>query len=130
VDSEGEGSVVAASPGVGSDFRELVAYRLAVELADDLHRLASGWNSFDRWSLGVQLVRAADSVGANMAEAMGRWHVADRRRLLFIARGSLYETEHWILRAESRGLLEQGTCDRVGQVGRALNGLIKKPTHE
>jgi four helix bundle protein len=78
----------------------------------------------------VQLVRAGDSVGANIAEAMGRWHVADRRRLLFIARGSLYETEHWMLRAESRGLLKRGASDRLGELGRALNGLIKKPTHE
>jgi four helix bundle protein len=128
VDSEGEGSFVAASPLVASDFRDLVAYRLDVEVADDLHRLAAGWSAFDRWSLGVQLVRAVDSVGANIAEAMGRWHVADRRRLLFIARGSLYEAEHWMLRAESRGLLEPGANDRLGEVGRALNGLIKTPT--
>jgi four helix bundle protein len=130
VDSEGEGSVAAASPVVGSDSRELVAYRTAVSLADDLHGFAASWGSFDRWSLGVQLVRAADSIGANIAEAMGRWHVADRRRLLFIARGSLYETEHWVLRAESRGLLAPGADDRVSEVGRALNGLIKRPTAE
>ncbi len=93
-----------------------------------MHEVAARWNSFERWSIGVQLVRAADSVGANVAEAMGRWHAPDRRRFLFIARGSLYETEHWMLRAEARGLLEPGSNDRLGEVGRALNGLIKKPT--
>ena len=128
VDSEGEGSRAAASPLVASDFRQLVAYQLAVDLADSLHSVAARWSSFDRWSIGVQLVRAADSVGANIAEAMGRWHVPDRRRLLFVARGSLYETEHWILRAESRGLIEQGTNNRVNEAGKALNGLIRKPT--
>jgi four helix bundle protein len=112
---------------VSSDFRQLVAYRLAVDVADRAHSAAARWPSFDRWTVGVQLVRAADSVGANIAEAMGRWHGPDRRRLLFIARGSLYETEHWMLRAEGRGLLEPGTNDRLGEVARALNGLIRSP---
>ncbi len=130
VGSEGECSGVTASVCVGSAFRDLVAYRLSVEIADDMHATVARWSSFDRWSLGVELVRAADSVGANIAEAMGRWHVPDRRRLLFIARGSLHETEHWILRAEARGLLEPGTNDRLGEVARALNGLIRRPAKE
>jgi four helix bundle protein len=113
---------------VSSDFRQLAAYRLAVEVADFAHAAAARWDSFDRWTVGVQLVRAADSVGANIAEGLGRWHGPDRRRLFFIARGSLYEAEHWMLRAESRGLLEPGTNDQLGEVARALNGLIKQPT--
>jgi four helix bundle protein len=113
---------------VSSDFRRLAAYRLAVEAADAMHSAAAGWDSFDRWTVGVQLVRSADSIGANIAEAMGRWHVPDRRRFLFIARGSLYETEHWMLRGEERGLLEPCTNDRLGEVAMALNGLIRSPT--
>ena len=53
--------------------------------------------------------------------------MADERRLLYIARGSLYETEHWIVRAERRGLLELGTSARAEEIARLLNGLIKKP---
>ena len=33
-----------------------------------------------------------------------------------IARGSLYETEHWLLRAEERGLIEPGTSTRTDEV--------------
>jgi len=111
-----------------SKFHDLAVYRLAVSLADDMHRAAARWPAFERSSLGLQLVRAADSVGANIAEASGRWHLADKRRVLFIARGSLYETEHWIARAEQRGLLIPGTRARAEEVARALNGLIKHPT--
>jgi four helix bundle protein len=50
------------------------------------------------------LVRAADSIGANIAEANGRAKGPDQSRLLVIARGSIYETQHWLERARSRGL--------------------------
>jgi four helix bundle protein len=107
-------------------FRELDAYRRAVALANDVFELSAGWESFARWTLGVQLVRAADSVAANIAEATGRWHGPDRRRLLFIARGSLNETEHWLLVAEERGLLPSRYSARVSEIAKPLNGLIRR----
>jgi four helix bundle protein len=112
---------------VASHFRSLVAYRLATELGQELHGEIERWPSFDRWSLGIQLIRSADSVGANIAEAMGRWSVPDRRRLLFVARGSLHEAEHWITVAEGRGLLPAGVASRIDEISRALNGLIRQP---
>ena len=111
---------------MAGNFNELVAYRCASELAGDLYGAVGRWPSFARWSLGIQLVRAADSIGANIAEASGRWHRADERRLLLIARGSLHETEHWLRLAEERGLLEPGMRDRLDGAGKALNGLIRK----
>jgi four helix bundle protein len=45
-----------------------------------------------------------------------------------IARGSLHETEHWILRANERGLLDKGYLIRVDEIARTLNGLIKRPS--
>jgi four helix bundle protein len=109
-------------------FRELDAYQRAAALADEVFELSAQWEAFARWTLGVQLVRAADSTAANIAEATGRWHGPDRRRLLFIARGSLNETEHFLLTAEERGLLPSGYSARVSEIGKPLNGLIKRTT--
>jgi four helix bundle protein len=111
---------------VAQGFRELDAYRRAAALASDVFEASACWDSYARWSVGIQLVRSADSVGANIAEATGRWHTPDRRRLLFIARGSLNETEHWLLVAEERGLLPIGYSRRIGEIRRPLNGLIKR----
>jgi four helix bundle protein len=111
---------------VASEFRDLVAYQRAVAIANEMHATVARWPSFERWSTGLQLVRALDSIGANIAESAGRWHRADERRLLLIARGSLCESEHWLLCAEQRGLLQAGSSERLGEVARALNGLIKK----
>jgi four helix bundle protein len=55
--------------------------------------------------VGKQLVRAADSIGANIAEGAGRGRFLDNRRLVRIARGSLNETKHWLRRSHKRKLL-------------------------
>ena len=73
------------------------------------------------------MIRAADSVPANIAEASGRWHAQDKRRLLHTARGSLYELEHWIATATARDLLDDRFDGKLGEIGRTLNGLIKRP---
>ena len=90
-------------------FVDLRVYALAADVSDELSRVVSTWPSFEKWSLGMQLVRAADSIAANIAEASGRWHEADKRRLFIIARGSLYETEHWVERATARGYPSNST---------------------
>jgi four helix bundle protein len=108
------------------NFTQLRVYKESVRLADDVREAAIAWRSFDRWTLGVQLVRAADSIGANLAEAYGRHMPRDQRRFLFIARGSAHETEHWISRGIDRGLLDDSELlDRALEVGRMLNGLIR-----
>jgi four helix bundle protein len=109
-----------------SRFRDLRAYELAARLANDLHRTIAVWPSFDRWSLGIQLMRASDSIGANIAESSGRWHWKDKRRFLLIARASLYETEHWMAQAEARGLLRDGSTAELAPLARALASQIDK----
>jgi four helix bundle protein len=111
---------------VPSRFQGLVAYRLAAALGDELHAAVRRWPELDRRAHGSQLLRAIDSVGANIAESSGRWHAPEKRQLLIIARGSLLEAEHWIARAEARGLLEHGTKERIDEIARTLNGLINR----
>jgi four helix bundle protein len=68
------------------------------------------------------MLRAAD----------GHYGPGDQRRLLFIARGSTLELQHWLERAEARGLpLPTEATKEATEVGRMLNGLIRKlPRHE
>ena len=112
---------------MASNFRSLLVYQRARSLADHLHPLVAEWPAFDRDSLGLQLMRAVDSVGANIAEAGGRWTLKDKRNFLYIARGSLLETEHWLDCARSRGLLTTTLDGHVTEIARLLNGLIDKP---
>jgi four helix bundle protein len=88
-----------------SNFENLRVYQLAEELADRIWEIVLGWNIFARDTVGKQLVKAADSIGANIAEGTGRGSFVDNRRFVRIARGSLNETQNWLRRAYKRKLL-------------------------
>jgi four helix bundle protein len=88
-----------------SAFQTLDVYRLSEKLADQAWNLVCSWNALARDTVGKQLVRAADSIGANIAEGTGRGSYKDNRRFVRIARGSLNETQHWLRRAYSRELV-------------------------
>jgi four helix bundle protein len=110
-------------------FVELTVYRIYEELADELHLAVAAWPPDDRWTTGKQLMRAVDSIGANIAEATGRDTDADRRRMLFVARGSSHEVQHWLRRAARRGLPTAPKApERADQVGRMINGMIRALT--
>ena len=88
-----------------TNFEKLRVYRLSEKLADELWRIVTRWDYFNRDTVGKQLVRAGDSIGANIAEGAGRGRFLDNQRFVRIARGSLNETKHWLRRAHKRGLL-------------------------
>ena len=87
------------------NFENLRIYHLSEKLADRVWKSVSLWDGFAKDTVGKQLVRAADSIGANIAEGSGRGSSQDYRRFLRISRGSLYETLHWLRRAYSRKLI-------------------------
>ncbi len=86
-------------------FEELRVLQAAEKIADGLWPEIVGWNSFTRDTVGKQMARAADSMGANIAEAYGRYHYGEKLRFLYYARGSLYETKYWLNRARVRHLI-------------------------
>jgi four helix bundle protein len=90
-----------------------------------LHRAVRSWPIFDRRVIGDQLVSAAHSVGANLAEAAGRWHRPDQRQFIYYARGSAMETAHWLARAEAAGLVDRSTRERWDEVVRTTHGLAR-----
>lgn len=88
-----------------TNFENLEIYQLSEKLADEIWDIVSAWNSLAQDTVGKQIIRSADSIGANIAEGSGRGSNQDYRRFLRIARGSLNETRHWLRRAYKRKLL-------------------------
>jgi four helix bundle protein len=88
-----------------TNFVHLHIYKLSEKLADQIWRIVARWDFLAKNTVGIQIVKAADSIGANIAEGSGRGTDPELRRFLRVARGSLYETQHWLRRAYKRGLL-------------------------
>ncbi len=55
-----------------TQFENLRVYQLSEELADEVWESVFEWKHFEKDTLGKQLVRATDSIGANIAEGTGR----------------------------------------------------------
>ena len=86
-------------------FEELRVLQVAEQAADGLWGQVMQWEVFSRDTVGRQMARAADSIGANIAEAYGRYHYGEKLQFLYYARGSLFETKYWLNRAKARDLL-------------------------
>ena len=94
---------------------DLEVLRLAEEVADEIWDFVSDWNGFERRTIGSQIVRAIDSVGANIAEAYGRYHYGEKLQFLYYARGSLFEAKYWINRSVKRGLMPSDVAQQLAQ---------------
>jgi four helix bundle protein len=112
-----------------SNFEKLHVYQLSEMLADMIWDLVATWEHLARDTVGKQLIRAADRIGANIAEGTGRGSYQDNRRFARIARGSLCETQHWLRRAFRRNLISEEMVEAlrplVDELAPRLNAYLK-----
>jgi len=112
-----------------TNFEKLRVYQLSEKLADHIWQVVQGWNNFARDTVGKQVVRSADSIGANLSEGVGRGRYLDNKRFVRMARGSLNETQHWLRRAYKRNLLTKVQVDKlkpiISELGPCLNAYLK-----
>lgn len=112
-----------------TNFENLEVSQLAERLADEIWNIVTGWEQSAKYTVGGQIVRAADSIGANIAEGTGRGSFKDNRRFVRMARGSLNETKHWLRRSYKRGLLSQKQTNilkpMIDELAPGLNAYLK-----
>jgi len=106
-------------------FEDLRVLQSAEAVADGIWRQVVRWDPFAREVVGGQLAKAADSIGANIAEAFGRFHFGEKLQFLCYARGSLFETKYWLNRARTRDLMPsaqvQDYVSQLTDLARQLN---------
>lgn len=88
-------------------------FRDAESVARQVWDLVLSWPPFARDTLGKQLVRSTDSIGANLAEGDGRSGSKDAIHFFVIARASSREARLHLRRAGERGLIDGATCEEL-----------------
>jgi four helix bundle protein len=111
------------------DLRDLEVYQLSEKLSDIIWNIVLEWDYFSRDTVGKQLVKASDSIAANIAEGYGRYHYKENKNFCYFARGSLEETKTWLRKSMRRGLINQTKhqelFDIVKKLPKLLNSYIK-----
>jgi len=82
----------------------------------------------EKYRLGDQMIRAARSTTANIAEGYGRYHYLDNAKFCCNARGSAYETLDHLITAHDEGMISDELSRKgeglVEQAVKLLNGYI------
>jgi len=108
---------------------ELHVYTLSMEIGEKIWTIVKEWDYFAKDTMGKQLVRAVDSIAANLSEGYGRYHYREKIHFSYYSRGSLFETKTWLTKAHNRKLLAGEDydlfIDQINEIGIKLNNYIK-----
>jgi four helix bundle protein len=108
-------------------YRDLEVWQSGMDFAAECYRLARLMPKAEEFRITGQLLRAAGSVPANVAEGWMRATRKDYARFVSIARGSLAEAETFLLLSVRIGLLPEIETGRAmaiaDKLGRQLNVL-------
>lgn len=107
--------------------RDLAVWRKAMDLAKAVHGLAEDLPKREEYRMTAQLIRAAISIPANIAEGNARASRKDYAHFISIARGSAAELETLLMLTAETRLASPARVGEilavVDEVGRMLNGL-------
>ncbi|BDY13419.1 four helix bundle protein [Hydrogenimonas cancrithermarum] len=108
---------------------KLEVYRLALKLSGEIWLVYEKLPKQLQFGIGDQSVRSIDSIGANIAEGYGRFHYKDSMKFYYYARGSLWESKHWLYLLANRNLMEKARyekmMDDINLLGKKLNNFIE-----
>ena len=108
---------------------EFNVYQMAMETGEEIWKIVIKWDYFAKDTIGKQLVRAIDSVAANLSEGLGRYHYKEAKNFSYYSRGSLFESKTWLTKAHNRNLIKTEDYNRISaileSIGVKTNNYIK-----
>ena len=109
-------------------YKDLVAWQKSMDLVTAVYRASQEFPKEEIFGLVSQTRRAAVSVPSNIAEGHARTSQKEFQYFLSNARGSLAELETQLTIAHQLAYIDETginqLLDRLGEVGRILNGLL------
>src|SRR5574341_1409926 len=92
-------------------FEDLDVWKICKNLRIKISSIVKVFPAAERFRLGDQIIRAARSVTANIAEGYGRFYYQENIQFCRQARGSLYELLDHLTAALDEEYIEQKTFD-------------------
>ena len=110
--------------------RDLIVWQKAMDMAVMVHELARTFPKHEIYGMTSQVTRAAASVPANIAEGNARGSAKDYAHFLATARGSLMETETFLLLSTRLNYIQpedaKPVLSLIGEIDRMLNAIRAK----
>src|SRR5215212_6073215 len=102
----------------------LEVYQMAEEFSDPIWNTVNESDYFVKDTIGKQLVRAADSISANIAEGYGRYFYKESKQFYFYARGSIQETKSWLSKCKRRKIIATDKADELMQQAEKILAML------
>jgi four helix bundle protein len=116
------------------DYTKIQAWRLADDLTVAIYEATRSFPREEIYGLTSQLRRASYSVPANIVEGSSRESKRDYLHFLYIARGSLSESQYFLHLSNRLGYLDSAEKAKLHEMTRetfaSLHGLIKAVSKE
>ena len=110
-------------------YKNLIVWQDSRRLNREIYNLVFKFPRFELYALSDQRRRACVAVTSNIAEGYGQGSLRNRLRYLYMARGSLYETETQLLVDVDLGFVNeadiQAALNLEEKIAKMLNGLIR-----
>ena len=88
-------------------FTQLVVWQVAHRVALEIYRLTRSFPNEERYGLAIQMLRAAVSMPANIAEGFGRRKAHDKARFYNIAEASAQELKYHLIMSRDLSYLKE-----------------------
>ena len=88
------------------ELEKLRVYQQSAKLSNEIWHMVNKWDFFNRDIIGTELIKSTDAVAANIAEGFGRYHYTEVRQYGYYARGALFKTKTWLMRAHQRNIID------------------------
>jgi four helix bundle protein len=112
--------------------RDLLVWQKAMDMAVLVYRLCAKFPSSEMYRLVSQMTRSAASVAANIAEGHARGTRHDYAHFVAIAKGSLMETETFVMLSVRLGYITQAEAqpalDLITEISKMLTVLWSRLT--
>ena len=113
-----------------TDYKDLIVWQKSMELARIIYRLTSRFPRDEVFGLTNQIRRAVVSIPSNIAEGFGRKGNREFLQFLYQAKGSLYETQNFIILCKDIGYIKSetssGLLNKYEALAKMLNSFISK----